>query len=226
MSYEVGAKGTLLDETLGYGATLFWMDVDDLQVQTIVGTRILVSNAASARSRGLEYDLRWLTPWQPLRFDASGAFTDARFVDFPDGPAPAGSASMRQDLSGKRMPFVPDVQLHASPSLTFAGADLPLVGEMLPDDFLLTGAVGVLYRSDTYLRVDLGPHTRQSDYVIVDGRVGASFWGESLWLGVTVDNVTDAEVREFVTESVAFPGGFGVIQETQRTWAFAMKYAW
>ena len=202
------------------------MDVDDLQVQTIEGTRVVTRNAASARSRGLELDLHWLTPWRPLRIDGSGALTDARFKRFPHAPAPPSSGSSEQDLSGHRMPFVSTSQFHVAPNLTFGIASLPLIGTVVPHDLRLTAALDLLYRSSMFLRVDQGPHTRQRPYAIIDGRMGFSLRDETLWLGVSVENITDTNALEFVTDSVFFPGGFGVIQEFQRTYSVAMKWTW
>jgi outer membrane receptor protein involved in Fe transport len=62
VSWEGGVRGTLADRTLSFGATLFDMEVDDLQLQNITGGQIEVRNAASARNWGVEFDLQWLTP--------------------------------------------------------------------------------------------------------------------------------------------------------------------
>src|SRR5207245_1066156 len=91
-------------------------DVDDLQLQNYVSTTIvLVRNAASARSRGVELELRWLSPWELFSIRGSGALTDAVFTDYPNAPAPRGSGSPNQDLSGKRLPYAPQRQLNATP---------------------------------------------------------------------------------------------------------------
>ena len=56
VSYETGAKGTLFGDTLSYGLTLFWMDVEDLQLQNYIdlddrcGTRRPREAAASSSS--------------------------------------------------------------------------------------------------------------------------------------------------------------------------------
>ncbi|MGH7805617.1 MAG: TonB-dependent receptor, partial [Candidatus Binatia bacterium] len=116
VNWEVGAKGRLFDGSLAYGVTLFHMDVDDIQVQILRGTLLVVKNAASARTRGVELDGEWLTPWEPLRIRGAAAFTDARFVDFPDAPAPATSEADTQDLSGRRMPYTPKTQVSVTPT--------------------------------------------------------------------------------------------------------------
>jgi hypothetical protein len=61
---------------------------------------------------------------------------------------------------------------------------------------------------------------------MVDGRLGVTLRGERLWIGLAVENITNVDALEFVTEDVFFPGGFGVIQEFQRNYSLAVKYAW
>ncbi|MGH7899228.1 MAG: TonB-dependent receptor, partial [Candidatus Binatia bacterium] len=86
-SWEVGAKGDALDGALSYGATFYNMDIEDLQLQNLVGTVVQVRNAASARTRGLELDFQWLTPSEQLSFNRSGAYNDAKYKSNPNAPA-------------------------------------------------------------------------------------------------------------------------------------------
>jgi iron complex outermembrane recepter protein len=228
VSWETGAKGKLFSNALSYGATFFNMDVENLQVQQFLGTTtVVVRNAGGARSRGVELDFQWLTPWEPLSLRAAGAFTDARYKDFANAPAPRSFASNEQDLSGKRMPFVSKWQLNVTPELRFP-LDLrsaPVIGEWLPPDLALAIALDVFYRSDHYLDIDLDPATLQDGYVLLNGRVRLLALDEALSFGLTVDNVTDVEALQFATDSATFPG-YMVVQEFQRVVAFDLRYSW
>jgi iron complex outermembrane receptor protein len=226
VSWEVGARGTLFDETLSYGATLFNTDVDDLQLQNTLGALVTVRNAASARSRGLETDFRWLTPWPPLSVRGSGALTDGKFKSVPDAPPVAGSGADSQDLSGKRMPFVPQRQLNMTPELRFPLPAPAILGAWLARGLSLVTAVDLLYRSDFFLDSDLDPHTRQDDYVMLNGRIGFAAADEALALTLSVDNLTDANILEFQTDSILYPGGYVAFQEFQRTWGLQASYRW
>src|SRR5262249_55248832 len=87
--WESGAKATLFDRTLAFGATLFDMEIENLQLPKLAGgiaTVDVITNAAKARSRGAELDLRWLTPLDGLSVTGAGAATDARFLRYPDAP--------------------------------------------------------------------------------------------------------------------------------------------
>ncbi|MGH7818824.1 MAG: TonB-dependent receptor, partial [Candidatus Binatia bacterium] len=226
LSWELGAKGTAFESSLSYGATVFHMDVDNLQLQNYVSTTVvLVRNAASARSRGLEVEFQWLTPWQPLSIRGSGALTDATFTKYPNAPAPRGSGSPNQDLSGERLPYAPERQLNATPELRFpfTAPALPFVGS---PKLMFTSAADILYRGSLYLDGDLDPNVLQDDYVLLNGRVGLANETEDLGLSLGVENMTDNDVMTFTTDSTLFPGAYMGSQQVQRNWYVELRYAW
>src|ERR1043166_8903782 len=53
--------------------------------------RSIVENAASARSRGFEIDLHWLTPLDGLAFYTSVGLADAKYTSYPCAPAASDS---------------------------------------------------------------------------------------------------------------------------------------
>jgi iron complex outermembrane recepter protein len=220
VSWEVGAKGSLFDERLAYSAAFFDMEAKDLQVQNLVGTIVVVRNAASARSRGVEMDLRWLSPWQALSVTGAGALTDARFKDFRNAPATASSGSNTQDLSGRRMPFVPETQLALTPRLDFP------IHAALSRDVVFTTALDVLYRSSAYLDSDLDPKKRQPGYAILNARIGLTDSAERLSLIAAVTNLANTDSAEYITNSIVFPGGYMVRQEFQRNYEVQLRYSW
>jgi iron complex outermembrane receptor protein len=226
VSWEVGAKGRLLDGALSYGTTLFNMDVDDLQLQNTLGALVQVRNAASARTRGIELDFQWLTPWEPLGVRGSGALTDGKFKEFSNAPPVAGSGEDSQDLSGRDMPFVPERQLNLTPEIRFPVQTPSMLGAWLPRDLAFITALDVLYRSEFFLDSDLDRHTLQDDYVMLNGRLGFSTADDALALVLAVDNITNADVLEFQTDSILYPGGYVSFQEFQRTWAVQASYNW
>jgi len=214
-SWEVGAKGRLFDDRLSYAATFFNMDVEDLQLQDLVETLVTVRNAASARSRGVELELDWLTPWKPFTMRGAAAFTDAKFDRFPNAVAPASAPTERQDLSGRRLPFVPEWHVNVTPELTF-----PLAAAWLPDSLELTLALDVLFQTNQYLDTDLDPNTRQDAFALLDGRVGIATASGAWSLTLRGNNLTDADVAYLVSDlPIFFPGGYFTSQEFQRNWS-------
>ncbi len=228
VSWELGGKGTLLDGALSYGATLFHTDVDDLQVQLIRGTFLLVQNAASARTRGLELDLQWLTPWDSLSLAGSAAFTDARFVSYPDAPAPQSFGANSQDLSGRPLPNTSKFQFNVSPTLRFpfARPALPFLDALSARDLVLLAALDALFRSGSYLSEDLDPRHYRDAYATLGTRVALSSADEAWSLSLSVKNVTNEDPAELMGGNPLFPGGSLVVQEFQRNFFMEFRLNW
>ncbi|HKY90777.1 MAG TPA: TonB-dependent receptor [Nevskiaceae bacterium] len=217
VSWELGAKGRLFDGSVRYGATLFRMTIDDMQVQNIRGTFLLVQNAAKARSQGLELDVQWLTPWEPLSVSGSAAFTDATYESYPNAPAIQGSGESSQDLSGERLSDVARFQCNVTPTLR-----LPLGSKGLE----LLAATDVLYRGGAYLTSDLDPRHRQDDYVLVDARLFLTTSSDRWSVGVAGKNLTDEKVAELIGGNSLFPGGSLVTEEFQRRFFVEARFNW
>lgn len=102
-SFEFGAKGRLLDRRLRYGASVYLMDVRDMQVQQIgLPGQMFLTNAASARPVGIEAELQYLlgSGWQ---IQAALGLNHTRFREFQDGA---------NDYKGKHNPLAPDATGH------------------------------------------------------------------------------------------------------------------
>ncbi|HKY92023.1 MAG TPA: TonB-dependent receptor [Nevskiaceae bacterium] len=223
VSYEVGAKGTALDGSLSYALVFFDMTAKDLQLQTLVGASVLVRNAASANSRGVELEGQWLTPWEPLSVSGSAAYTRGRFREFENAPAPASSPDDTQDLSGRRLPFSPKLQFALIPRLEFPVGtyDWPYVPKWL----VFTTALDILYRSAAYLDIDLDPNTRQESYTLLNGRIVLSNAAGTVSLVGSVNNILDEDALEYATDSLLYPGGFVSMQEFQRTYGVELHFS-
>jgi iron complex outermembrane recepter protein len=88
-SYEIGAKGSLLDGAAQYNISFFNIEITDLQIATntptvdtgttqLSGSR---STNASQRTRGMEFDARWAAT-DRLTLGVSGAIMDGIMTDF------------------------------------------------------------------------------------------------------------------------------------------------
>ncbi len=95
--YEIGAKTNWFDGSLISNVNLYWNDLYDFQItQTKVQTSSAgitsnvsyLGNAPHVRLRGVEFVQRWI-PFEGLTLNASGAYTEVRYIDYKDGPAPA-----------------------------------------------------------------------------------------------------------------------------------------
>ncbi|MCM8731605.1 TonB-dependent receptor [Hephaestia sp. GCM10023244] len=86
-NYEAGIKSTVLDGRATINVTVFRTEFEDLQQSAYDPDRrtFFTRNAAKARSQGVEFDMQ-LAPSRNLQFNASIAYLDAKFVDYPGAP--------------------------------------------------------------------------------------------------------------------------------------------
>jgi iron complex outermembrane receptor protein len=130
-NYEIGSKNFLLDGRLELNAALFTMDYRGLQVTSFVQSGDIVtttiSNAARARSRGVELDMKARPTSRWLLSGALG-YVDARFKRFRNG------GGLGIDYDGNRLPLTPKYNLDLSAEYSLPvgrSARLSLRGEFV-----------------------------------------------------------------------------------------------
>ncbi|SEQ18508.1 Outer membrane receptor proteins, mostly Fe transport [Solimonas aquatica] len=206
-SLELGAKSRLWADTLRVSAALFDTRFDDLQVSTYAGTAPIFLNAASARSRGGELELHWLTPLHGLAFYSSLGYTNAFYTSYPNAPDCAVSsqchtpkpASGTQDLSGKTLSNAPH----------WTAAAIPSYSMPLPGATVLTVAVDLLYRSQRYVDVDLAPAKLQSATTELNARLLLGADNERWLLSLAARNLGREVILDQVLDQPLAPGGYG-----------------
>ena len=127
LAYELGFKTFLLDNALSIAGALFHQDIDDYIQSTFVYDALqtelnndgkpaylaALGNIPKVRTQGLELDVAYFgIPYTTLRF--AGAYTDAKYVEFPRAPNPAELGGSNPDgayydASGKTLPGAPKV---------------------------------------------------------------------------------------------------------------------
>ena len=142
-SYEIGIKSSVANRKVRINASAFHYDYDDLQVAVLYPDRSVVENAATARIRGLDFELS-ARPNPRFAFDLSLELLDDKFVDFtsldpvlqaqfveqllaaglidPSQVLLGGGGALPippTDLSGNGLPRAPDLSATASLSYTF-----------------------------------------------------------------------------------------------------------
>ena len=121
--YEIGTKTNWLDGKLISNVNLYWNDLYNFQIsqnQTYTSGNVTTNvaylgNAPHVRLRGVEFVERW-TPFEHLTLNLSGAYTEARFVDYRDSPAPTdwsfAGAPTTLSLSNTRLTGLPWWQIN------------------------------------------------------------------------------------------------------------------
>jgi iron complex outermembrane receptor protein len=159
-SYEVGVKGSWLDDRLRTNASAFYYDYEDLQVNQFSGVTNLITNAATSKIAGVEAEIL-ARPTGALELDFSAAYLDATYREYLTRDANLPGAPV-VDLSGNRMPKAPELTLTAgaelSTAVTSAGARLVLRGE-------------ARYQSSAFFDQFETPQLEQGGYSIVNARL-------------------------------------------------------
>ena len=79
--YEVGVKADIFDHRLRMNLAAFHYDYTNLQVNTVVETSLITTNAGRAKLDGFEAQIS-AAPIDNLHFDLNGAWLDARYTNF------------------------------------------------------------------------------------------------------------------------------------------------
>lgn len=195
-SFEVGVKGTFLDNRLRVSASVFHQVYQDYQVQEFnpevtSGLSSILSNAAEVTVEGFEADFLWMAT-ENLSFDGAITYTDARYDSYKNASCndvqklaligtPAGSQALGctsaedstftapdgfQDLSGKRLSQNSPFALNLNAQYT----------GNLTDSLTWYVRGEYAFKDDFHGFVTLEPGAHQSAYSLVNARlaVGAS----------------------------------------------------
>ncbi|MEG3122385.1 TonB-dependent receptor [Sphingomonas sp. GB1N7] len=113
-NYEIGLKSQFFDRAVTLNLAAYQTDVTQYQttiVQQIIGTTTYINyiaNIPKVRSRGFEGDAVWQID---RHFGVTGsiAYTDATYVDYPNGPAPVEQLNLGQvrSMTGQPLAGVP-----------------------------------------------------------------------------------------------------------------------
>ena len=126
--YEIGLKTQFAGGRATLNLAGFWTEIDDYQATVTNGQlgviRGYLANAGKVRVRGIEADAR-IRPSSRLSLYASGAYTDARYLDFKDAPCPP-ELSGGTVATGNQLPSAPGTPGGISPAFC------DISGQVLP----------------------------------------------------------------------------------------------
>jgi iron complex outermembrane receptor protein len=204
-SYEAGLKSTLLSKRLVFNADLFRYDYKDLQVNQLVAnpgsvSTIQASNAAKARSQGIELELQAI-PVEGLTLTAGYGYADSKYLSFP------GATAAGADYSGNRMQFAPKHSLDLSGEYEFPVGAL---GTMY-------ARVEYQYRSDAFGTPSNALNQLLDPVKLVNGRIGLrtekgweiAVWGKNLSNNNYATNITPNPFLASTSHALGPPRTFG-----------------
>ncbi len=205
-NYEVGLKTYWYNDRLSLNIAAFYLDFSDKQEQVFTGTSFLISNAASATSKGIEIELL-AKPLDGMTVDFNLGLLDAKYEHFPN----AGGLGI--DFDGNKLVAAPDTAgsfgvQYVTPFMSWSGVEFYARGD-------------INYRGSLFTTTSNDPRLEQDAFTTIDARIGlqgdAGDWGIYLWgrnLGdETVlggGNVFPFPAGTFTTRSINIDRTYGV----------------
>lgn len=193
-SYEVGVKGGF---DSGYiSVALFDTTYEDLQksVLRVIDATFQTGNAAEAQSRGVEVEALW-RPLDALTFNASLAYLDSEYTDYPGAPCPSPAPSgCSTNLAGFPLTNAPEWSGAVS-----ANIDAPITGGLR-----FIGGLTAAYRDDVFYQPSYNPLEMQEAYWKLDVRAGVASSNERWSATLLVRNATDEETSSIIFETFPF----------------------
>jgi len=153
-SYEIGLKGTKLNNRLIYDLAIYYMDIDDMQVDFYPdgGATVVRTNAAKATSKGIETSLNFQAT-DAINLFMGASYNNVKFDEYHNG---------KVNYSGNKNTFAPKYNFNLGVTYRaeqgyYASTDISGYGDMYLDSAnkykrdayeLVNAKIG--YESDNY----------------------------------------------------------------------------
>lgn len=225
-NFEIGFKSQFADRRVTLNANYFNVKFKDLQTTQFTGsTSFVVANAASARSQGVEFEIRW-RPVDGLTLTGAGAYTDFKFLDyrnagctvaqisaggFANGVACANAGA--NDLSGRTN--------QDAPKFTFTGG-FQYVSSIGGLQLKLGGEAE--HSSSYYAAGDLDPALIQRAYTKLNASIGIGSPSGSWEVSLVGRNLTNVRTFSYGNDTPLFAGSFQVLVDRPRTLAVRSSF--
>jgi iron complex outermembrane receptor protein len=215
-NYEFGTKTTFADGRLRLNADVFYMDYRNLQVNSLIQNSsgiidFVTSNAAKARSKGVELELQARVT-ADLQATIGYGYTDAKFTSFP-GATPTGG-----DFTGHTLAESPKNSVGAA--LDYKHAVSP--------NWNLIGRGELVYRSSRFSDPDNTPALVDPGYSVVNMRLGVASPDDALRIELWARNLLDRDyvnIRGFGSSAFS-PGSLDESIGDPRTYGVEFSYKW
>lgn len=166
-SYEVGAKGSLLDGVLLYDVAVYTLMWEDLQVfRSFMGVNVGGNAVSDVTANGFESTVTW-QPTNAFDLAATVAYTKSELDD--DDPSVGG-------LAGEQLPRIPEFTWSLNGTYTFplGGMDAFVGAGIAYQDERKTQFIGGTAADGTVI-APANPNFTVPDYTLVDLNAGVTF---------------------------------------------------
>jgi iron complex outermembrane receptor protein len=146
--FELGLKTQFANRRITANLAAFWTEIENYQAtvnnQQVNVIRGYLANAGKVRTRGVELDTAF-RPTERLNLYANGAYTDAKYVDFPNAPCPPElSGGSAQAVNAAGVPVGPTSPAGTPGGISPAFCDIS--GQWLPGVSKLAFSYGAEYQ--------------------------------------------------------------------------------
>lgn len=165
ISYETGLKGSFIDHTVAFDASIYYIDWKDIQIAVYDPLTLTQynTNASRARSQGVEVSMEW-RPASFFKIAGSFAYSDAELTEgFPIDSPVSGAPGDRLPFSGRLSGNISvSSEFPISSNVDgFAGASISYVDDRT-GSFRTTGAPRAEYPA--YSQVDINGGARFGEW--------------------------------------------------------------
>ena len=209
LAYEIGFKGSLLENTMQLNGAVFKYDYRDKQVSDLAADPVgvfpaltFLQNVDKSEVDGAELELQWL-PFEGFSLRSAATYLDAKVTSDPDGGFD-GVTSAQVNTVGNKLPNSPRWSYSVLASYEF----------MVSDGLNLRTSVDYSHQTESYafLANDVEGHGafKLDGYGVVNARITLfaddDTWSASLW-GKNLDNESYYFSRAFAQDgTVGFKG--------------------
>lgn len=196
-TYELGFKSEWLGGAARFNVAAFYTDFDGLQVAAFNGISYVVSNAASATIKGIEYEAM-LVPADGFLLSLNGALTDAQYDEFTRAPCTAENTNPPPcDLSDQGLRLVPELKTTFTAGYEDQLFNLPFITRI---------GITASYSSEVDLATDLDPIDIREAGTTYGLQMGLRSVDERWRVTLFGDNITNREYLAGAQDAPAFRG--------------------
>lgn len=211
-SFEIGAKMNVLDGRGRINIAVYHQKVTDFQTNIFTGTGFELSNAGDIVIKGFEFDSEFAVT-DNLNVIFNGAYSDAKYDTYPEGPCIIENPATLCDLTGETIPD--------APKLTLTG--IFNYNQPISDTLSAFLQGEVYHRGSRNVAGDLDPIGFQEATTMLGASAGfiageneqwrITFWGK---------NLTDVEYMPLMFDSVAQSGSRNAYIGDPRTYGLTI----
>lgn len=187
-SYEIGAKGQILNGKARFALTLFTADITNFQQNEFTGTAFTISNAAEVRSRGVEFETT-LRPVPWFDFSNTVIYNEATYGN----ATPSAALRGRQIVNAPKWTWQSQVRIERP------------IGD---SGWTTQWSANLRLLSDLNTSVALLPQAEQDGYVLLGGRISLRNPSKDWDVSLFAQNLTNQYYRTIVFAGVVQPGTF------------------